>query len=77
MTCSTIACARWSFFACSIDRGLLVNTAWCRWTVNSGFWFAGFTSGTRRTINLAVTCFAFKLNAVKPISATSAPLIHA
>ena len=30
MTCSMIACARWAFSACSIGKGLLVNTAWCR-----------------------------------------------
>jgi len=46
--------------------------------VNSGLWFAGLMSGTRRTISRAVTCLALALdvNAVKAISATSASLIH-
>ena len=46
--------------------------------MNSGFWFAGLTSGTRRTISRAVTCLALALdvNAVKAISVTSASLIQ-
>ena len=35
MTCSMIACRRWSASACSIGRGESVNTAWCRQTGNN------------------------------------------
>ena len=46
--------------------------------MNSGLWFAGLTSGTRRTISRAVTCLplALDVNAANPISATSAWLIQ-
>jgi len=48
--------ARWAFSASSIGNGLLLNTAWCRYAVNSSLWCCGFMSFTRRTISRAVTC---------------------
>ena len=58
MTCSMIACRRWSASAATIDRCELVNTAWCRqtgnkWPCSFATTCAGLASRTRRTINRA------------------------
>jgi len=77
-----IACCRWVLSTPSMGCGESANTAWYRQAVNSSPCPAGTCSLlrrlTRRTISRAVTWSHLRreVNAVKPISATSASEIQ-
>ena len=76
LTCSMIACRRWTWSAVIVSRSVVVKKAWNRCVSKRVGWARSFffSSGIRRTTRRPTmwSFFALEVNAVKGTSATSA-----